>query len=82
MKEFLIDVDVNDGTTGEFIEKVRLIYRDEQDRFEDADELQDFFEEDDYEQLDEIVAERREYEVGKNDIYRVGVVLLEEASEA
>lgn len=82
MKEFLIDVDVNDGTTGEFIEKVRLIYRDEQDRFEDADELQDFFEEDDYEQLDEIVDERREYEVGKNDIYRVGVVLLEEASEA
>lgn len=82
MKEFLIDVDVNDGTTGEFIEKVRLIYRDEQDRFDDADALQDFFEEDDYEQLDEIVDDRREYEVGKNDIYRVGVVLLEEASEA
>lgn len=76
MKEYLIEVKINDGDTGKFVEKVRLIYSDEDGKFEDADALFDHISENDFETFDDIVDEYREYEREESDVYRVSVVEL------
>ena len=78
MKEYLITTKINNGETGELIEENRLIYRDEKARFESADELDKALEADDYEWLDDLIQEIREYECEYTDVYRVNVVELAE----
>lgn len=78
MKEYLITTKINNGETGELIEEIRLIYRDEKARFENADELDKALEADDYEWLDDLIQEIREYECEYTDVYRVNVVELAE----
>ena len=78
MKEYLITTKINNGETGELIEEIRLIYRDEKARFESADELDKALEADDYEWLDDLIQEIREYECEYTDVYRVNVVELAE----
>ena len=77
MKEYLVKTKINNGDTGEFIEEVRLMYIDENDKFENADQLYDALSFNDFEELDNIVDEYREYLPDENDIYRVSVVELE-----
>ena len=76
MKEYLIEVKVNDGDTGELVEKVRFIYSDEDGKFEDADALLEYISSEDFEKFDDIVDEHREYEREESDVYRVLVVEL------
>ena len=76
MKEYLIEVKVNDGDTGELVEKVRFIQSDEDGKFEDADALLEHISSEDFEKFDDIVDEHREYEREESDVYRVSVVEL------
>lgn len=76
MTELYVKARINDGETGELIEKLEFIYCVEQ-RVNDMDDITPA----QMERLEEEIEERREYERTDGDLYRVDIVVLEEGDE-
>lgn len=78
--EFLITCYVNNGDTGELIEKVRFILVDEDDEFTNAKDV-DRHVKKHFDELCELAESRREYESEDSDVYRLDWVHLENEAD-
>jgi hypothetical protein len=77
MQQFVINGRINNAETGEFIEKVRLIFTDENDEFKDEKALYDWLEESEcIEEVNDFVEALRIKEIKASDVITFEIVKL------